>query len=61
MLVYRNQQFGAYTVQTGMYSLRMAVAGGQLSCSILPKMDEEQQKRFTPSELLLYKHTVECR
>jgi hypothetical protein len=34
MLVYRNQQFGAYTVQKGMYSLRMAVAGGQLSCSI---------------------------
>jgi hypothetical protein len=34
MLVYRNQQFGAYTVQTGMYSLRMAVVGGQLSCSI---------------------------
>ncbi len=28
MLVYRNQQFGAYTVQTGMYSIRMTVAGG---------------------------------
>ncbi len=34
MLVYRNQQFGADTVQTGMYSQRMAVAGGQLSYNI---------------------------
>jgi hypothetical protein len=25
----------------------------------LPKMDEEQQKMFTPCELLLYKHAVE--
>ncbi len=25
----------------------------------LPKMNEEQQKRFMPSELLLYKHAVE--
>ncbi len=37
MLVYRNQQFWAYTVQTGMYSLGMAVAGGQLSHSISSK------------------------
>ncbi len=27
----------------------------------LSKMDEEKQKRFTPSELLLYKHAVEYR
>jgi hypothetical protein len=32
-----------------------------LDGGFLPKMDEEQQKRFTPSELLLYKHTVEYR
>ena len=32
-----------------------------LEGGFLPKMDEEQQKRFTPSELLLYKHTVEYR
>ena len=32
-----------------------------LEGSFLPKMDEEQQKRFTPSELLLYKHAVEYR
>ena len=32
-----------------------------LDGGILPKMDEEQQKRFTPSELLLYKHAVEYR
>ncbi len=25
----------------------------------LPKMDEEKQKRFMSSELILYKHTVE--
>ncbi len=32
-----------------------------LEGGFLPKMDEEQQKRFTPSELLswLYKHAVE--
>ncbi len=27
----------------------------------LPKMDEEQQKWFTPSELLMYRHAVEYR
>ncbi len=32
-----------------------------LDNGFLPKMDEEQQKRFTPSELLLYKHAVEYR
>jgi hypothetical protein len=32
-----------------------------LDGGFLPKMDEEQQKRFTPSELLLYKHAVEYR
>ncbi len=35
MLVYRNRQFSTYMVQTGMYSLRMAVAGGQLSLIVL--------------------------
>ena len=32
-----------------------------LEGGFLPIMDEEQQKRFTPSELLLYKHAVEYR
>jgi hypothetical protein len=32
-----------------------------LEGGFLPTMDEEQQKRFTPSELLLYKHAVEYR
>ena len=32
-----------------------------LEGGFLPKMDEEQQKRFTPSELLLYRHAVEYR
>ncbi len=32
-----------------------AVEGG-----FLPVMDEEEQKRFTPSELLLYKNALEC-
>jgi hypothetical protein len=32
-----------------------------LEGGFLPKMNEEQQKRFTPSELLLYKHAVEYR
>jgi hypothetical protein len=27
----------------------------------IPKMDEEEQKRFTPSELLLYRHALEYR
>ena len=33
-----------------------AVEGG-----FLPSMTEEEQKRFTPSELLLYKHALEYR
>jgi hypothetical protein len=32
-----------------------------LDWGFLPKMDEEQQKRFAPSELFLYKHTGEYR
>ncbi len=32
-----------------------------LEGGFLPRMNEEQQKRFTPSELLLYKHAVEYR
>jgi hypothetical protein len=32
-----------------------------LDRGFLPKMDEEQQKRFTPSELLLYRLAVEYR
>jgi hypothetical protein len=27
----------------------------------LPDMDAEEQKRFTPSELLIYKHALEYR
>ena len=27
----------------------------------LPDMDEEQRKRFTPSELIMYKHALEHR
>jgi hypothetical protein len=29
--------------------------------NFLPSMTEDEQKRFTPSELLLYKHAVEYR
>jgi hypothetical protein len=32
-----------------------------LDGGFLPTMDAEQQKRFTPSELILYKHAVEYR
>jgi hypothetical protein len=32
-----------------------------LEGGFIPKMDEEEQKRFTPSELLLYKHALEYR
>jgi len=45
----------------------VATTGSKMSHSaaleggFLPTMDEEQQKRFTPSELLLYKHAVEYR
>ena len=45
----------------------VATTGSQMSHTaaldggFLPKMDQEQQKRFNPSELLLYKHTVEYR
>ncbi len=37
MLVYRNQLFCTYPVHTGIYTLRMALAGGQLSCGISAK------------------------
>jgi hypothetical protein len=30
-----------------------------IEAQFLPKMAEEEQKRFTPSELLLYKHALE--
>ena len=32
-----------------------------LEGGFLPSMTEEEQKRFTPSELLLYKHALEYR
>jgi hypothetical protein len=32
-----------------------------LEGGFIPKMDEEEQKRCTPSELLLYKHALEYR
>ena len=32
-----------------------------LEGGFLPSMSEEEQKRFTPSELLLYKHALEYR
>jgi hypothetical protein len=32
-----------------------------LDGGFIPKLDEEQQKKFTPLELLLYKHAVEYR
>ena len=35
MLVYRNQHFCTCRVHTRIYTIRMSVAGGQLSCSIL--------------------------
>jgi hypothetical protein len=34
---------------------------GALEGSFLPSMTEEEQKLFTPSELLLYKHALEYR
>jgi hypothetical protein len=37
-------------------SHKQALQGG-----FLPKMDAEEQKRFTPSELLLYRHALEYR
>jgi hypothetical protein len=48
------------TVTTGTTGSKMSHAAA-LERGFPPKMDEEQQKRFTPSELLLYKHTVEYR
>ena len=30
-----------------------------IKAQFLPNMTEEEQKRFTPSELLLYKHALE--
>ncbi len=30
-----------------------------LEGGFIPKMDEEEQKRFTPSDLLLYRHALE--
>ena len=44
------------TTTSNKMSHAAALEGGFLSI-----MDEEQQKRFTPSELLLYKHAVEYR
>ena len=32
-----------------------------IECQFLPDMDEEQRKRFPPSELILYKHAQEYR
>ncbi len=32
-----------------------------LEGGFIPNMDEEEQKRFTPSELLLYRHALEYR
>ncbi len=32
-----------------------------IKAQFLPNMTQEEQKRFTPSELLLYKHTLEYR
>ena len=32
-----------------------------LEGGFLPAMDEEEQKRFTPTELILYKHALEYR
>ncbi len=55
-----NQVLGRLPVQTTKGSQGMtpteAVEGG-----FLPVMDEEEQKQFTPSELLLYKHALEYR
>jgi hypothetical protein len=32
-----------------------------LEGQLLPNLDEEQRKRFTPSELIIYKHAQEYR
>jgi hypothetical protein len=63
------EQSGFDRLQTLLRKLPVPVAtkGSKMSHAaaleggFLPKMDEEQQKRFTPSELLLYKHAVEYR
>ncbi len=55
-----HQVLGRLPVQTTKESQGMtsteAVEG-----AFLPVMDEEEQKQFTPSELLLYKHALEYR
>ena len=63
------EQSGFDRLQTLLRKLPVPVAttGSKMSHAaaleggFLPKMDEQQQKRFTPSELLLYKHAVEYR
>ena len=63
------EQSGFDRLQTLLRKLPVPVAttGSKMSHAaaleggFLPKMDVEQQKRFTPSELLLYEHAVEYR
>jgi hypothetical protein len=40
---------------------RVMLYSEALQGGYIPKMDREKQKRFTPSELLLYRHSLEYR
>ena len=51
---------GKLPVPAATHGSKMSHAAA-LEGGFIPKMDKEQEKRFTPSELLLYKHAVEYR
>jgi hypothetical protein len=40
-------------------AIRLMTQALAIEAQFLPSMTEEEQKRFTPSELLLYKHALE--
>jgi preprotein translocase subunit SecA len=40
-------------------AIRLMTHAQAIEAQFLPNMTEEEQKRFTPSELLLYKHALE--
>ena len=42
-------------------TIRLMTHAQAIEAQFLPDMTEEEQKRFTPSELLLYKHALKCR
>ena len=51
---------GKLPVPAATHGSKMSHAAA-LEGGFIPKMNKEQEKRFTPSELLLYKHAVEYR